>query len=92
MCWSISFLSRTLLERLVYCEARAVAGSIVEPRDVVPDFRFAEKLSFLRRGQHASGDLGGQTDNCNFSIVIYTRTELASLAQSLVGCAVKVAP
>ena len=38
-------------------EASAVAGRVSEPQDVVSDFSFAEKQSFLRWGWLASGDL-----------------------------------
>ena len=36
--------------------ASAIAGRISEPRDVVSDFRFAKKRSFLRLGRLTSGD------------------------------------
>ena len=39
-----------------------VAGRVSEPRDVAPDFSFAEKQGFLRRGRLVSGDFGGRTD------------------------------
>ena len=55
------------MKRLVYSGASAVAGRVSEPRDVVPDFSFAEKQSVLHRDQLASGDLpsvrtDGRTD------------------------------
>ena len=52
-----------------------VAGCVSEPLDVVSDFSFADKQSFLCRGWLASSELppshtDRQMDNCNFSIII----------------------
>ena len=47
-----------------------IAGHVSEPQDIVSDVSFAEKQSFLRRGQLASGDLPAvRTDKCKISIM-----------------------
>ena len=53
--WAV--LSNAFLQFLVESGANAIAGRVSEPWDVVSDFSFAEKWSFVHRGQLSYGDI-----------------------------------
>ena len=49
--------ARGVITVLLLCVASAFIRRVSEPRDVVSDFRFAEKQSFLHWGRLTSSDL-----------------------------------